>query len=84
MYVLIKIQYIMKSKIIISFCSFVISMVSSVTVLAESTDAPVSGRAMDTCKWEYQNCGLFSGEREICVQTGDGLECTCGSVTREC
>jgi hypothetical protein len=37
------------------------------------------------CKWETDRCpGLFGKMREICVTSGNGFECTCGEVTRDC
>lgn len=35
------------------------------------------------CKWSGETCssGVW---REICLKDGDGNDCTCGTVTRDC
>ena len=55
----------------------------SVTVwAANEEDNPLE--PIKVCKWEKQSCGFLKGSREICVETGDGFICDCGSVTRNC
>ena len=37
------------------------------------------------CKWKRIDCpGLFTGDYEACLTTGDGNSCSCGEVTRDC
>lgn len=75
----------MRTKIIASFCVMVVSAISF-TVLADSPNMPSNPDTPEVkiCQWEKDSCGLFKGDREICVMTGDGFECGCGSVTRKC
>lgn len=75
----------MKSKVLTSFCVMAISAMSF-TVFADDPTKPSAPSTPEVkiCKWEIDSCGLFKGDREICVETGDGNECGCGSVTRKC
>ena len=37
------------------------------------------------CKWKATDCpGLGTGDYEACLTNGNGNECKCGSVSREC
>ena len=37
------------------------------------------------CKWKVIDCpGIGTGDYEACLENGDGNNCSCGSVTREC
>ena len=71
----------MRKNLIISFCSVMLLTVS-VTAFANEPEKPM--KPSKTCKWEEQSCGFLEGSREICVVTGNGFECDCGDVTREC
>ena len=49
----------------------------------ESLAQNESGGGGLSCRWEGDTCsdGTY---REECLTTGDGANCTCGSVTRNC
>ena len=37
------------------------------------------------CYWKVIDCpGLGTGDYEACLSNGDGKECACGAVTRDC
>lgn len=37
------------------------------------------------CKWKRIDCkGLWTGDYEACLGSGDGNSCSCGEETRDC
>lgn len=72
----------MENRWLILLCVLVLTSMT-VTVWAANEEGD-SSEPIKECKWEKQSCGLFQGSREICVETGDGFICDCGSVTRKC
>lgn len=45
----------------------------------------IQGSGNEDCKWKQVDCpGWGGGSYEACLVNGDGLQCTCGAVTREC
>ena len=49
----------------------------------ESISQDEDGSAVN-CRWSKESCGMFSGNREVCIKGGDGKKCDCGEVTRDC
>jgi len=45
----------------------------------------IEGSGNEDCKWKPIDCGGWGGgSYEACLVNGDGFQCTCGAVTREC
>lgn len=53
----------------------------------EDVESLTRGESSSTssCKWKRIDCdGLFTGDYEACLVSGDGNTCSCGKVTRDC
>ena len=72
----------MEKKSLILLCIVILTSMSVTVWAANEQDNPLE--PIKVCKWEKQSCGFLKGSREICVETGDGFICDCGSVTRNC
>jgi len=59
-------------------------MFAAALVFAPTKQVVANSESGGSCKWEKVSCGMFSGSREVCVDSGDGNSCECGKTTRPC
>ena len=87
----------MKKKIYIFAFAFVVGLGGYNLYSAQQVDqysdmflTEVEAIANDTengrvCKYKLYDCpGWGTGSDEACLENGDGHECTCGTVSRDC
>lgn len=54
-------------------------------VLSSTIECLTQDEGSGECKWKIIDCpGWFTGDYEACLTSGDGHQCSCGQITRDC